>query len=290
MIISKKAFQIILIVLVVRCSESFAYESAITTGTAGAGYSAVEASDSAFLNPATLPFLQGYFLTLSTYGSRDRQIQTDSDGLAVSLIDNMKTTVFPTALSYEQNKAEIEEGGSDLAHKRFRLSLGNFVGQQFTLGAALFHQQSSLANETWHQTNMNIAALWSPNEMIGMSLITENMFMAPEKLSEDRRLQKRSIFATSFNYHKFARFKLDLATGSNNDFDAGEVRFGLESYMNPWVVIRVGVGKIFPTKTAIYSGGLGFAGPQFGIHYGYQVGQESADFVRHAVDLVVPFW
>lgn len=266
------------------------YQSAITTATAGAGYSAVEASDSAFLNPATIPFLKGYFFAVSGYGSRNNQFSADEDGLAVSLIDNMTTTVFPTALSYIQTKQELENNSGDLFHKIYRLSLGNFVGQQFTLGASLFHQQSKFNEESWHQTDLNLAGLWSPNEMLGISLIAENVFAGSKDLLEERRLQKRSILATSFNYRKFARFKLDLATGPNNDFDAGEVRFGLESYMNPWIVIRVGVGRIFPAKTAIYSGGIGFAGPQFGIHYGYQAGQESADFIRHAVDLVVPFW
>ena len=64
---------------------------------------------------------------------------------------------------------------------------------------------------------------------------------------------------------------------------------GLETYLNDWMIIRLGYQNNNVLSKNFTTAGLGFSGPQFGFHYGYLTNVSNRNEDRHTVDLGVPF-
>jgi hypothetical protein len=64
---------------------------------------------------------------------------------------------------------------------------------------------------------------------------------------------------------------------------------GLENYINDYVVFRLGYQNNQVTAKDYISAGLGFTGPQFGLHYAYISNTADKTEDKHLIDLGIPF-
>ncbi len=268
-------------------TSAHAYVGAVSSATAEAGRASVEATDAPFLNPASLPYLKGYIFSAGYATARD---QTDSRGqdFAVAISDNMTETVVPTSLGFVQSKADF--ASEDQVVRDFRLNFGNFIRKGFALGIGVRYKDDQLPENRYNQLNSNVGALMSMNENVGFAAVFENILGAKADIPESARLRPSMAFGGTYIYRRFFRTRADVITASNNSFDRPILAAGIETYMNKWIILRFGAQRRNEEKANVYSTGIGFTGPRFGIHYAYLSSPDLESFTRHTVDLAVPIW
>jgi hypothetical protein len=269
--------------------QIFAFSGAVSSSTANTGSATVETSEAAFMNPASIGHLRGYHFY--TGFSTTRQTNTSKDqNLAFSLTDAMPGTVVPTALGYVQSNRQLQNEQDDSLSRNIRLSFGNMFLKRWAFGLTGSYYNDRWQNQSYQQTNLETGFLWTPNTQFGFGLQLKNLLNSDSAVPLEVRQIPQSILGFSYNYKKFVRAKVDLKADSDNSLRYTTLGFGLESYLNRWLIIRWGVGRDNEAEADQYSAGVGFAGPKFGLHYAYQSSPQNDRLTRHSVDLAVPIW
>jgi hypothetical protein len=269
--------------------SSQAYVGSVSAATGETGRAAVEASESPFGNPAALAFLNGYYFGAG-YGASHQNRAGNAQDLSVSLTDNMKDTVVPTSFSYVQNTSRPEGVSDDVMGRTFKLSFGNFIRPGFAFGLGINHQDDRPPQDHYIQTNVQTGVLWAPNKDFGAALTFENLVPPNTDIPEAFRLKQTTGAGVSYNFKRFVRLKGDLVSASNNNFGKPTLAFGMESYMNRWMILRWGLQRQNELDANLYTAGIGFIGPKFGFHYAYENSPQNESLSRHSVDLAVPIW
>lgn len=281
-------FKILLSSLLFVSCFAKAYVGSVTAATGEAGVATVEASENPYSNPAGLAFLTGYYFTAG-FGTATQSAVGSHQDLAVSLIDNMKETVVPTSFSYAQTTTKPEIG-SEALRRDFRLSFGNFIRPGFAFGLAIVHDNDVLEMTKYEQTNVQMGFLLAPNSDLGLAVLFENLVPPNKDIPEDYRLQQTTSVGASWNFKRLFRFRGDVIAGGDNSFQKPTLAFGMENYLNRWLVLRLGFQRNSEKEANLYTGGVGFIGPKFGLHYAYQNSPQKESLTRHSVDLAVPIW
>jgi hypothetical protein len=267
------------------------YNGAVTAGTAGSGRGSVEATDSPFLNPATLPFVRGYNF-MSSYSASSSSTSEGASGttdLSLSLLDNMKDTVVPTAISYVQGMVRPPDQ-SRIFSKDIRLAFGQRVSKRFSVGLAGHYKNDRTDFDSYNQGNLTLAGAVALTDNLALGVVGDDLLPAPKSVPEGFKLGTTTSFGLSHNHKRLIRTKLDLVSAPGNNFGKPTVSGGVETYMNKWLILRVGVARNLLKEANLFAGGLGFQGPKFGIHYAYQNAPEDQSLNRHSVDLAIPIW
>jgi hypothetical protein len=191
-------------------------------------------------------------------------------------------------LAYTQLKKDSTR--YDLTTRDIRLSFGNFITQGFAFGLGVHHQDDQFPVLRYAQTNLNLGFIYAFDNNLGVGLSMENILDPQADLPKDIRMQSTAGVGISYNYRTFARFRVDLSSASGNRFNKPTLGTGLESFMNKWLITRLGVSRNFDEETNLYTAGLGFKGPKFGLHYAYLSSPQEAKLTRHSIDLAVPLW
>ena len=93
----------------------------------------------------------------------------------------------------------------------------------------------------------------------------------------------------SYTYQNFARLRFDAESAPDNKTDKLNYMLGLENYINDWIVFRFGFQSNKIVLKDYLTAGMGFSGPQFGIHYAYISNTADKSEDKHLIDLGVPF-
>jgi hypothetical protein len=278
----------ILLILLVQ-SSSFGYNGAVSSGTANTGRAAIESSEAPFSNPAAVAHLKGYYFTAGYGAVGHKGALGSAQDLSVSLTENMRDTVVPTSLAYSQTSLKPSNTPESL-ERNFKLSLGNFWSKNTAAGLAIQHQDNRLEEKSYAQTNLQLGVLFSRDENWGFALVMDNLLKPDSGIPEAYRQKQTTAVGTSFNYKRFARFKADIESTSTNSFAKPTMGVGVESYLNKWLIFRVGTARNQELAASLYSIGAGFIGPKFALNYAYQNSSQEESLSRHSVDLAVPIW
>lgn len=265
-----------------------AHVSSISAATATAGRAAIESLDVPYQNPAGIAFAKGYnFATgVSHYTS---EFGADQEELAFLLSDNTSETVVPTSLAYLQTK---ENGGrSDWEQKDVRLALGNFVGPRRALGVGLTYRHEREAGDSSQQAALSVGTIFGLSQNLGVAIVADNLVPLSVANGAREKLSPLTSVGLSYNFGRFLRTRLDITTERNNSLNRPLIAAGVENYWNRWLIFRLGAARDAELEQNLFSTGLGFDGPKFGIHYAFQsvesrVGRDQ----RHSVDLAFLLW
>ena len=267
--------------------HAYAYVGAVSTATAEAGRASVEPTDSPFLNPAGITFLKGYFFTTG-YDTSENSSQTHGENFAVTLTDNLPETVIPTSLAFTQTKADFSSEES--VSRDFHLSFANYINPKLSFGLGLRYKDDQLPLERYNQGNVSLGTLFAPTSELGFAAVFENLLGTNTTIPEELRLTPNMSLGMSYIYRRFVRTRFDVVSGSNNSFARPILEAGLESYMNRWAVIRLGIQRRNEERATAYTAGMGFSGPKFGIHYAYLTSPDQESLTRHSIDMAIPIW
>ncbi|MEN0060148.1 MAG: hypothetical protein AAGB31_15020 [Bdellovibrio sp.] len=257
--------------LLLQTAQAQIFNSSVAAATGGSGRAAVEPGDTVFLNPATLVHL------------RDRYFFTSfaNDEFAVLLSDSTKESLVPAGLSYVQKKSDVQQG--ELVLQDISMSLAEFAMNQVAMGLTGHYYQYKIEGGASHiQSNVDIGFMYTPMPDLGLAVVGYNLFGEDKDIPENYRL-KRSVGAgINYVYQSLARFRLDATTES-------VWMAGFESYVNKFIVVRLGYSHDTDDNRELLTAGAGFKGPRFAINYGYQGNSQNSGDYRHSVDLEIPF-
>lgn len=245
------------------------FNTSISGATGGTGRAAVQAGDALYLNAASLVHLRG----------RHFYSSVNDDEWMVSLSDN-GNVVIPAALGYFQQK--VTALGQEVKQQDLSLALADFVYGNLSMGVTGHYMQSKLDTTSYQQTNADIGLMWIATPSIGLAVVGYNVIGENKDIPEELRLKSSVGFGFNYVYQNFLRARLDATTDS-------VYGVGLESYLNKFSLIRLGYENYAEDDRKLWTVGLGFEGPIFGLSYAYRGNPDHSSDYRHSVDLQIPF-
>lgn len=261
---------LLLIYLSANVALAQVYNSSISSATGGTGRATVEAGDASFLNPAALVHLRGRYFFSSVA----------KDEYAVTLSDNTLESAFPAAFGFVQRQSKLNQ--TDLDHKDMSFSVADFVMDRWTVGITGHYVEQRLGEESYHKVNGDIGFVYTPRSFIGVGLVVYNVMDDKSDIPEELKAKRSAGAGFTYIYRKFARMRLDATTES-------EFMAGVETYLNPFIVTRIGYSDDTDDERQLFTGGLGFKGPRFALNYAYEGNPQNSEDYRHSVDFSVPF-
>lgn len=255
--------------------------AAVPASTGGAGRGAVDPYGIVYLNPAGIARL------------RDRVISTSisENYFAASLIDAGDGTLVNAGLSYrQQNKVS-----GDASLRQFTLTVADKTFDYFTFGFNInyfdFRHFSEGASK---KLQSDLGLTWVPNErwifgITGQGYAIQDQGDEVGTMESLEPLAVKSAVGFSYIYANFVRFRFDLESENNHRWGRPAALMGLESYLNDWILWRLGYQNRSESGAQYVSTGLGFQGPKFGLHYAFIQETRGDKESRHSVDLGLPF-
>jgi len=263
-------------------AETFAAVGAVSTATGGSGRGAVEPVDGILLNPATI----------SDLPSQNFSYNYSENHWALTVTDNGEDVYLPAAFKFVKTKNSLldsQQLGLSLASRRWKkIAFGGTASMiEYT------NYLSNTAEQKLRQTTLDLAATYSLAQNLGLGLVANKVSSSPVDLADNLMLispiQKTTAVGLSYTYQNFARLRFDIESAPENKTDKLVYMLGLENYLNDWVVFRLGYQNNNVVSKNYFSSGLGFAGPQFGLHYAYISNTADKSEDQHLFDLAVPF-
>lgn len=261
-------------------AEAQAYNSATSKGTGGSGRAAVDPGDVLFLNPAMQVHLQGRHLYISTTQTKD---QTE---MVFQLSDNTRESLVPGSLMYLQR--EITVGSEKIKESDLGISLAEFGGDRWAMGLTFHMIESKLTNSSFRQNTADLGFSYNLSPNLGLGAVLYNIYEADEVPDYLKRQGQFGVGLT-YIFGKIARYRLDFVSGNKYQADEGLVLAGIESFLNNWIIFRMGLGASLKENNGLWSLGAGFKGPVFQFNYAYQDPHNDEKEGIHSIDLVIPF-
>ena len=263
-------------------STSFAtvFQSASSLATGSTGRAAIEPIDVITLNPAGLPHLQGRHISVST------RPQT----LAIGISDNTQDSMIPGGMAYIQKKLN---DSPEIRSQDFRLSLGEFFRDQWTVGLSAHYTDVKTENKLYNQINGDFGVTYAANENLGLALVASDLAPVSQDIPQEYRNEARLGLGSYWIYQKFFRVRADVVSNLAQKSNRLTYGAGIESYFESWMILRVGAARDELREESWGTLGVGFLGPRFYINYAWEKTVARSEIVEdrnfHSVDLGIPF-
>ncbi len=249
----------------------------VSTGTGGSGRGTTEPIDGAQLNPAVIGLLSSKFLS-ATYTNQQ---------WGVTIADNGKEALFPAAISFIRSDVE------GFKTQQVTVGLSYVFKKMFAIGlnGSLYEYSSEAINrdEKYRQSAADVGLMFSPGAEFGLGLIAKKVASSTTTLDETLQTQQKIGLGAQYTYLSFIRFRFDIESGPKNKTERLVYMGGIETYMNDWMILRLGYQNNNVVSKNYTTAGLGFAGPQFGLHYAYISNVANNRDDQHSIDLGIPF-
>ena len=255
----------------------FAIENtgAVSGSTGGAGVGSMEDVDGVYLNPASIALFPK-----KSFAASFSKVHTN-----IHMTDNGRDALFPASLSYTKS----DENG--LQNQSYNLVIAYPLSASFALGSeiSLRELKVDVIDEKYRQTLISPAVFYQILDSVSMGLVWKNKELSDTDLTDV--LDKTSTVAVGFAYlyEKFAKVRFDVETAENEKTNKMIYKFGLETFVNDWIVTRFGYQNDNAHSLNFFPAAVGFVGPQFGLHYAYQSEARNIRDPLHTIDLNIPF-
>jgi hypothetical protein len=274
-----KIFKFIFLLFCFSIKTNASEIGAVSTATGGGGIGAVEPVDGILKNPAFLRDLP----------NRGFSFNYAPDVWAISISDNSEESLFPAGLQMTSEKYSDQ-----LRSQKLGLNFSPPRFGSFTLGATASlvsydYQPSIMQTEQLQQSVLDVGLTFALSRDFGLGIVANRIASSKVKLDENLQLRKYAAFGMSYTYENFIRLRLDVESAA--DFKTNKLVYiaGMENYMNEWIILRLGYRNDNVVLKDYLSAGLGFSGPQFGLHYAYIADVVDSGSTKHLIDLAIPF-
>jgi hypothetical protein len=258
--------------------NTFAEIGAVSSATGGTGRGAVEPVDGVLLNPATITDLPHKYFS----------VNYSADAWALTVSDNGADSLFPAGLEFIKTTTtavDTQQLGISFSTPRWKkIAIGGTVSMlEYTNFVTTGTEQK------YRQTTFDLGATVAVSKNFGFGIVATKMASSSIDLPENLQIQKTMGAGISYTYQNFARLRFDVISGPNNTTDKLVYGVGFENYINDWLVFRLGYKTDNVVVKDYFTAGLGFAGPQFGLHYAYISNVSDKKEDKHLIDLSIPF-
>lgn len=251
---------------------------AVSTATGGSGLAAVEPVDGLLKNPAFIRDLL----------NRNFAYNYAPDQWAITVSDNSPDSLFPAALQIintRETNMNRQKLGLTFAAPRLKTLV---VGATAAM-VSYDHNPNLTTAEKFHQGVVDVGATLAISNDIGLGFVANKVGSTKIDLAENLQLQRTMAMGLSYTYANFIRLRFDVESGPDNVTDRLVYMFGMENFINDWIVARLG----YQNNNVVFKNygtmGLGFVGPQFGLHYAYISDVSGGRDQKHLIDLAIPF-
>lgn len=268
-----------LFILLVSCSawaQSFENLGSVSTSLGGAGVGAINNVDGAFNNPSA------YALFLN----RSMNLSFAKKAFRVSLADNGAEALFPALLGYNQSDVD------GLKTKAFYLGVAHPFSPKFAIGANVGFQQTTLpgSDEKYRQNLADVGVIYRPNTWFSLGAVIKNQPLNDTDLSNTMDDRPTQAVGFETKYEELVNLRGELESGKNAASEQKMiVKGGMEIVLNEWTQLRLGYQNNNIISQNYFTAGLGFGGPQFGLHYAYVKESEFEKETHQSIDLAIPF-
>lgn len=257
--------------------KTFSFEStgAVSGATGGAGVGSLEDVDGIYLNPASIALFPK-----KSFAASFSKVHTN-----IHMTDNGRDAFFPAGLSY----TKIDENG--IQNQSYNLTIAYPINQQFAIGTAISLRELKIdgIDEKYRQTLVAPAIYFQIVDSVTAGIVWKNKELSDTDLVDNMDKISSVALGVAYIYEKFAKVRLDLETAENEKTDKMIYKAGLETFINDWIVTRFGYQNDNAHSLNFFTAGLGFVGPQFGLHYAYQSEARNIRDPLHTIDLNIPF-
>ena len=256
----------------------FAALGAVSTATGGTGRGAVEPVDGILLNPATI----------SDLPQKNFSINYSVDHWGLTVADNGEEAYIPAAFKFITSKTDR------LETQELGLSVASWRKKKIALGGSLTmveytDRPSSSIEQKYRQTTLDLAATYAFAPNLGLGFVANKVGATEIDLEDSSQVQQIMALGLAYTYQNFARIRFDVESAPHYKTERLVYMLGLENYLNDWMVFRFGYKNNNVEAQNYFTAGVGFSGPQFGIHYAYisTLGDKTEE--KHLIDLGIPF-
>ena len=248
---------------------------AVSSATGGAGAGVLEEVDGTYLNPASIALFQkkSFAASFSKYHTN------------IHMSDNGRDAFFPAALAYTKSDE------NQIQTQSYHLVIAYAVLPNLSLGTDISLREIKLETMTdkFRQTVVSPAICYLISEAFSAGLVWKNRALADTDLVDILDQNSTVVFGLGYVYDKFAKFRGDIETAEHEKTDKMIYKFGIETYLNDWIITRIGYQNDNAHSLNFFTAGVGFAGPQFGLHYAYQSEARNIRDPLHTIDLNISF-
>lgn len=269
---------ILFVISFVFVSQALAIVGAVSSATGGTGRGAVEPVDGILLNPATV----------SDLPTKNFSVNYSAEHWAMTVTDNGKDVYLPAALRFVKihtSFIDTQQLGLSLASRRWKKFAIGGTGSMMEYTNYL----SGTTEQKYRQTVLDLALTYAAAANFGIGLVANKLGSSKINLSETLQSQQTLALGMSYTYLNFARLRFDIESAPRNNTDKLTYMLGFENYINDWVVFRIGAQQNKALAKDFVTAGMGFAGPQFGLHYAYISNTADKSEDKHLIDLGFPF-
>lgn len=258
-------------------SYSQDFMGSVSAATGGTGVGSVEATDSVLINPATIAQIPTKYFSLGYSEPR----------WGVTISDNGKEALFPAALGY------FRYSWDQLKRQDISVGFAYPISKSFAIGANVlfleYDDRTKPISQTHRQTVGDFGATYALNSNFAFGALFKNAFASNTDLTKSLQRQQTTSVGTSFTFDNLSRFRFDVESNSENKIDRLIFKYGMESFLNDWLVLRLGYQNNNVQSKNFKTAGIGFVGPQFSFHYAYLADVDDSSNNRHSIDLGIPF-
>lgn len=290
-----RSFLMLLLLLTPGLANAQLFTGTMAGGMGNSGRAAIDPSESAYLNPASVAYFGAYTMTgayqmgdVRNSGAAQTQSGFKTYGLQIS--DGSSNNIVPGAISYLHNVVDLDNsvGGGNFTQDDFQISLGEIFFSRFAFGLSVHHLMQNGRGIKDRQTNATLGVMYTPTERIGIGLVGYDLIPSPESLQPGRALNAVYGLGTNILFTDSFSARADIVKPGVGSRGRADVGIGLQSYFNEFLAVRLGLQLKETADQTNLTAGFGYRGPKFSIDYSFQQDTRSGGYARHLVDLYLP--
>ncbi len=260
----------------------------VSSALGGAGIAANEEAEQLLFNPATLVHTKD--LSIGAFFSDGYREKNEHDKFTGSTItDNTSDSGVAGGVGFFKRRRTFDVLPT-LDEVYAQVSLAKPVYKFLALGLSIEHyRQDVVGGDEYRQTELSMGALYNPSPKFAVGFVVKNLRGRDEDVPA--LLQLKDELGVGINYILMetfrARFDVVQQTQLNPDQDR-VYKAGIESFIDAFLVLRMGYQINELEDRNYYSLGFGFTGPRLKIDYSYQQNEDYTKGAMHSVDFRLP--
>jgi hypothetical protein len=257
----------------------------------GAGRATIVPGESAFLNPATIPYFGEYFGTLF-YSQGEHPTTGEEQQFGVLLSDGVPERLFQGALAYVHGNLNPAGPGDITTQDMYGAASGLITRTiSFGLSAHRFMYKVNGGAETI-QWNGGAGLFYGYSKALQFALVANDLLNEKDSVPVAARLVRSYAVAGNFQYEKRFNIRLDLVRPDENNPEGNtDILTGIESEVYNYAAFRAGFAwrESQGPERRVFTTGFGFKGPKLRADYSFEKDTKVAGGSRHSFDLWMPF-
>lgn len=254
----------------------------------GAGRATIVPGESAFLNPATIPYFGEYFGT-GFYSQGEHPDTGEDQQFGILLSDGVPERLFQGALAYVHGNLNPAGPGDVTTQDMYGAASGLITKSiSFGLNVRRFMYKVNGGAETI-QWNGGAGLFYGYSKSLQFAAVANNLLTPKDSIPVTARLWRTYELGANFQYEKRFNIRFDVVKpteNKNTDFHTG-----IESEVYKYMAFRTGFAwRESPgPERRVFTTGFGFKGPKLRADYSFEKDTKVSGGSRHSFDLWMPF-